>query len=101
MNSLHDLQLDALGDETRRALLLRLRKGPLAVSELAEGAQVSRPAVSQHLRILKKANLVRDRAQGRNRYYSLDPSGFAMLRRFFDHLWVEALESFQAKVEDR
>jgi DNA-binding transcriptional ArsR family regulator len=101
MIGLQDRQFDALGDATRRTILRRLRRGPLAVGELANGMSVSRPAVSQHLRILKEANLVRDSVQGRNRYYSLDPRGFTSLRRFFDDLWVEALEAFQAKVEDR
>jgi DNA-binding transcriptional ArsR family regulator len=100
MVAFEDRQLDALGDATRRALLRKLREGPMAVSDLARGMEVSRPAVSQHLRVLKEASLVRDSAQGRNRYYSLDPRGFAMLRRYFDDLWVEALEAFQFKFEE-
>jgi DNA-binding transcriptional ArsR family regulator len=94
-------QLDALGDVTRRLLLERLRRGPLPVGELARGLTVSRPAVSQHLRILKEAKLVRDEAAGTRRYYSLDPKGFAALRKYLDNFWGEALEAFQAKVEEK
>jgi DNA-binding transcriptional ArsR family regulator len=94
-------QLDALGDVTRRMLLERLRRGPLPVGELARGLTVSRPAVSQHLRVLKEAKLVRDEAAGTRRYYSLDPKGFAALRKYLDNFWGEALEAFQAKVEEK
>ncbi|MBB5341206.1 metalloregulator ArsR/SmtB family transcription factor [Tunturiibacter gelidoferens] len=94
-------QLDALGDVTRRMLLERLRRGPLPVGELARGLTVSRPAVSQHLRVLKEAKLVRDEAAGTRRYYSLDPKGFAALRSYLDNFWGEALEAFQAKVEEK
>jgi DNA-binding transcriptional ArsR family regulator len=94
-------QLDALGDITRRLLLERLRRGPLPVGELARGLTVSRPAVSQHLRVLKEAKLVRDEAAGTRRYYSLDPKGFAALRSYLDNFWGEALEAFQAKVEEK
>jgi DNA-binding transcriptional ArsR family regulator len=94
-------QLDALGDVTRRLLLERLRRGPLPVGELARGLTVSRPAVSQHLRVLKEARLVRDEAAGTRRYYSLDPKGFAALRSYLDNFWGEALEAFQAKVEEK
>lgn len=101
MNTYQERQFDALGDVTRRALVERLRRGPLPVGELARGLPVSRPAVSQHLRVLKEAKLVRDEASGTRRYYSLDPSGFAMLRRYLDNFWGEALEAFQAKVEEK
>nr|WP_257025830.1 metalloregulator ArsR/SmtB family transcription factor [Edaphobacter lichenicola] len=93
--------MDALGDVTRRMLLERLRRGPLPVGELARGLTVSRPAVSQHLRVLKEAKLVRDEAAGTRRYYSLDPKGFAALRSYLDNFWGEALEAFQAKVEEK
>jgi DNA-binding transcriptional ArsR family regulator len=93
-------QLDALGDLTRRALLERLRRGPLSVGELAEGLPVSRPAVSQHLRVLKQAQLVRDEASGTRRYYQLDPRGFATVRDYFDSFWGDALEAFKAKFEE-
>jgi DNA-binding transcriptional ArsR family regulator len=93
-------QLDALGDLTRRALLERLRGGPLSVGELAEGLPVSRPAVSQHLRVLKQAQLVRDEASGTRRYYQLDPRGFATVRSYFHSFWGDALEAFKAKFEE-
>jgi DNA-binding transcriptional ArsR family regulator len=82
-------------------LLEKLRRGPLPVGELARGFTVSRPAVSQHLRILKEAKLVRDEAAGTRRYYSLDPKGFATLRAYLDNFWGVALEAFQAKVEEK
>ena len=101
METYYQNQLDAVGDVTRRALLERLRGGPLPVVELARDLPVSRPAVSQHLRVLKEAKLVRDEASGTRRYYSLDPNGFAMLRKYLDNFWGEALEAFQAKVEEK
>lgn len=100
VDTYHQQQLDALGDLTRRALLERLRHGPLPVGELARKLPVSRPAVSQHLRVLKIAHLVRDEAIGTRRYYRLDPRGFASLRDYFDDFWEVALESFKAKVEE-
>jgi len=96
----YEQQLDALGDFTRRALLEKLRRGPQPVGELARGLTVSRPAVSQHLRVLKEAKLVLDEASGTRRYYRLDPSGFALLRSYLDNFWGEALEAFQKKVEE-
>jgi DNA-binding transcriptional ArsR family regulator len=93
-------QLDALGDVTRRALLEKLRRGALPVGELAKNLPVSRPAVSQHLRVLKQARLVQYRAVGTRRYYKLDPRGFAALRSYLDRFWSEALEAFKAKVEE-
>jgi DNA-binding transcriptional ArsR family regulator len=93
-------QLDAIGDVTRRALLERLRRGPLPVGELARGLPVSRPAVSQHLRVLKQAHLVKCETAGTRNYYRLDPRGFAALRSYFDRFWGEALEAFKAKVEE-
>jgi DNA-binding transcriptional ArsR family regulator len=97
----HQSQLDALGDETRRALLERLRRGPLAVGELARGLPVSRPAVSQHLRVLKEARLVRAETVGTRNYYRLDAQGFAAVRSYLDRFWNEALEAFKAKVEEK
>jgi DNA-binding transcriptional ArsR family regulator len=93
-------QLDAIGDATRRILLERLRRGPLPVGELAHGLPVSRPAVSQHLRVLKQAHLVQSQTAGTRNYYRLDPRGFAALRSYFDRFWGEALEAFKAKVEE-
>jgi DNA-binding transcriptional ArsR family regulator len=93
-------QLDALGDVTRRALIERLRLGPMPVGELARGLPVSRPAVSQHLRVLKEARLVRVENAGTRNFYRLDRDGFVALRSYLDKFWGEALEAFKAKVED-
>jgi DNA-binding transcriptional ArsR family regulator len=92
--------LGALGDPTRRTIFELLRGGPLAVGELAEGLPVSRPAVSQHLRVLKDAGLVTDRPQGTRRLYAVDPDGLASLRAYFDSFWDEALAAFKAAAED-
>jgi DNA-binding transcriptional ArsR family regulator len=93
-------QLDALGDGTRRAILDRLLAGPLPVGKLAEGFPVSRPAISQHLRILKDANLVVDRTLGTRRVYELNPKGFESLRQYFDQFWAQALFAFKKKLEE-
>ncbi len=93
--------LDALGDGTRMAIFQRLSRGPLAVNELAAGLPVSRPAVSQHLRVLKDAGLVVDSAAGTRRVYRLDPEGVARLRAHFDQVWERALGSFEKAVETR
>ncbi|MDP9040309.1 MAG: metalloregulator ArsR/SmtB family transcription factor [Acidobacteriota bacterium] len=93
-------QLDALGDVTRRTLLEELRHGPVAVGELSRRVPVSRPAVSQHLRVLKEAGLVRDKAVGTRRFYQLDPQGYDALRAYFNSFWTDALEAFKASVED-
>ena len=94
-------QLDALGDPTRRDILARLVDGPLAVGELAREFPVSRPAISQHLRVLKDADLVIDRAAGTRRLYAINPDAFESLRDYFDHFWTQALEAFKRKVEQR
>jgi DNA-binding transcriptional ArsR family regulator len=101
VDTYREQQFDAISDLTRRALLERLRTGPLPVGELARDLPISRPAVSQHLRVLKQAQLVRDEAVGTRRYYRLDPRGFASLRSYFDQFWGEALEAFKAKVEEQ
>ena len=93
--------LDALGDGTRMAIFQRLANGPLAVNELAAVLPVSRPAVSQHLRVLKDAGLVVDSAEGTRRMYRLDPEGVARLRAHFDQVWERALGSFEKAVETR
>jgi DNA-binding transcriptional ArsR family regulator len=80
--------------------LERLRSGPLPVGELARDLPVSRPAVSQHLRVLKHAQLVQDEAVGTRRYDRLNPRGFADLRLYFDRFWSEALEAFKAKIDE-
>lgn len=91
--------LDALGDPTRRALCERLAAGPLPVGRLAERLPVSRPAVSQHLKVLKQAGLVTDRAVGNRRLYELDPAGLAGLRSWLDRVWSDALTAFKTAAE--
>jgi DNA-binding transcriptional ArsR family regulator len=87
--------LTALGEPTRRAIFERLADGPLAVGEIAAGLPVSRPAVSQHLKVLKQAGLVRDEAAGTRRLYSVDPAGLAALEAYFERFWTNALASFK------
>jgi len=94
------LQLDALGDATRRAILARLASGPSPVGELARAFPVSRPAISQHLKVLKDAHLVVDRPQGNRRFYELDPAGFRSLRDYLDQFWTIALDAFKKKAEE-
>jgi DNA-binding transcriptional ArsR family regulator len=91
--------MDALGDPTRRAIFERLADGPKAVGEIANELPVSRPAVSQHLKVLKQAGLVTDRAQGTRRLYQLNPQGIDDLRAYFDQFWNQALASFKAAVQ--
>ncbi len=91
--------LDALGDATRLAIFQRLADGPMAVNELAHGLPVSRPAVSQHLKVLRDAGLVVDRRDGTRRLYQLDPEGVARLRAHFDLMWTRALGAFQQAAE--
>ncbi|TKA08121.1 ArsR/SmtB family transcription factor [Actinacidiphila oryziradicis] len=92
--------LSALADPTRRAIFERLADGPKAVGELAEGLPVSRPAVSQHLKVLKEAGLVVDRAVGTRRVYQLNPAGLGALRAYFERFWDQALAAFAAAAED-
>jgi DNA-binding transcriptional ArsR family regulator len=94
-----DAQLTALGDATRRAILERLLDGPLAVGELARGFPVSRPAISQHLRVLKRAHLVVDQAAGNRRLYALNPAGIEALRKYFEQFWTHALAAFKKAAE--
>ena len=91
--------LSALADPTRRQLFERLRSGPRAVGELARGVTVSRPAVSQHLAVLKAAGLVRDTATGTRRVYEIDPKGLGAIRAWLDGMWGGALESFGDELE--
>jgi DNA-binding transcriptional ArsR family regulator len=93
-------QLDALGDSTRRAILERLRDGPLAVGDLARDLPVSRPAVSQHLKVLKDVGLVADRAEGTRRLYFIDRAGLAVVREYFDQFWDGALDTFRRVAEE-
>jgi DNA-binding transcriptional ArsR family regulator len=89
----------ALADPTRRAVFEQLRGGPRAVGEIAEGLPVSRPAVSQHLRVLKKAGLVTERKDGTRRLYRIDPNGVGAIRDYFDQFWTDALAAFKAAAE--
>jgi DNA-binding transcriptional ArsR family regulator len=89
----------ALSDPTRRLVLERLSAGPRAVGEIAEGLPVSRPAVSQHLKVLKEAGLVSDRQDGARRIYAIDPNGLGAMRAWLDQFWDVALAAFKAEVE--
>jgi DNA-binding transcriptional ArsR family regulator len=91
--------LDALGDPTRRLVFKRLRSGARSVGEIAEGMDVSRPAVSQHLKVLKAARLVTDRADGTRRLYAVDTRGLEALRHWLDGFWEEGLTAFKEAAE--
>ena len=91
--------IQALGDPTRRTVFELLREGPRSVGDLAGGLPVSRPAVSQHLRVLKDAGLVRERRQGTRNFYSVNGEGLAELREYFEGFWDEALAAFKAAAE--
>lgn len=91
---------DALGDGTRRAIFERLAESPRSVGELARDLPVSRPAVSQHLRVLKLAGLVADEAQGTRRIYRVDPDGVSALRDQLDRFWDRALAAFKTAAEN-
>ena len=91
--------MDALGDGTRRQILERLRRGPRAVGELAAELPVSRPAVSQHLRVLKEAGLVTERRNGTRRLYRIDQDGLAEVRDYFESFWSDVLAAFEAAAQ--
>ena len=91
--------LDALGDPTRRAVFERLANGPRAVGEIARDLPVSRPAVSQHLKVLKEAGLVSDTQAGNRRLYEIDTRGVAGVRAYFDRFWSDALQRFKEAAE--
>ncbi len=93
--------LTALGDPTRRAIFERLADRPHAVGDLASELPISRPAVSQHLKVLKDARLVVDEAVGTRRIYHVDPDGLSVLRGYLDHFWDQALAGFKTAVEQR
>jgi DNA-binding transcriptional ArsR family regulator len=95
----YDLILAALADPTRRTILERLRQAPSSVGRLAETLPVSRPAVSQHLRVLKDAGLVREQPQGTRRVYRAEPRGLVELKRYLDTLWGDVLDSFREEAE--
>jgi len=92
--------LDALGDRSRRLILRRLSEGPLPVVDIARDLPISRPGVSQHLRVLKRAGLVVDRPVGNRRIYAVDPEGLVELRRFLERFWQEAITNFASFAED-
>jgi DNA-binding transcriptional ArsR family regulator len=94
-----DRAFDALGDPTRRAVFKRLRAGARSVGEIAKGMDVSRPAVSQHLRVLKDARLVTDRAEGTRRLYAVDTTGLDEVRKWLDGFWDETLAAFKTAAE--
>ena len=87
--------LSAIDDPTRRLLLERLTAGPRSAGELAEGLPMSRPAVSQHLRVLREARLVNEQREGTKRVYRLDPRGLTQLRTYFDSFWQRAMADFK------
>ena len=89
----------ALGDPTRRAIFESLADRPRAVGELARELPVSRPAVSQHLKVLKGAGLVTDRPVGTRRIYAVDPDGLSALRAYLDQFWTKTLIAYKAVVE--
>ena len=93
------LAFAALADPTRREVFERLARGPQAVGDLARGLPVSRPAVSQHLKVLKEAGLVTDQPDGARRVYQIDPQGLGQIRAWLDRFWDTALDAFKAEVE--
>ena len=93
--------LAAIGDPTRRTIFELLAEGPTPVGELAARLPISRPAVSQHLAVLKTAGLVSDRAVGTRRLYRLDPAGVAAMRAYLDRFWDQALADFKSVAEQR
>ena len=93
--------LHALADPTRRAIFDRLRKSSASVNEIAEKMPVTRPAVSQHLKVLKNAGLVKERREGVRRVYQVELRGLVELRRFVDGMWDDALASFERAARDR
>lgn len=98
--SAHEEALSALADPTRRAVFERLRAGPMSVGEIARGLPVSRPAVSQHLKVLKAAHLVRDEARGTARIYRIHAPALVELRAWLDSFWDTTLDRFKDYVED-
>ncbi len=95
----YDAALAALADPTRRQVFERLNSGPKAVGAIARGLPVSRPAVSQHLRVLKDAGLVADRPEGTRRVYYIDPHGLGTIRKWLDQFWDVALQAYANEVK--
>jgi DNA-binding transcriptional ArsR family regulator len=96
----HSHRFAALADPTRRVIFERLSRRPLAVGEVAEGLPVSRPAVSQHLKVLRSAGLVVVRSEGTRNVYAVDPKGVDAMRAYLDRFWNNALAAFKAVVEE-
>jgi DNA-binding transcriptional ArsR family regulator len=96
-----DRQLDALGDPTRRAVLKLLRGGPMPVAAIAKKFPISRPAISQHLRVLKDAGLVSDTAVATQRLYEINPDALVSLRAYFDDFWTVGLSEFKKRADAR
>jgi DNA-binding transcriptional ArsR family regulator len=94
-------ELAAIGDPTRQAMLQRLRRRPMTVGELAEELPVTRPAVSQHLKILRQARLVTERRQGTRHYFNLNPEALLELRGYIDEMWEDALAAFSRYVAEQ
>ena len=99
MNTNLQLRVQVLGDPTRMAIFERLARGPLSVGEIAKGLPVTRPAVSQHLKVLKDAGLVTDERAANRRLYQIDPAGVAGVRDYFDQFWQESLHAFKQAAE--
>jgi DNA-binding transcriptional ArsR family regulator len=99
-SGIHDRGLDALGDPTRRAIFELLSTRPRPVGELAAELPVTRPAVSQHLAVLRNAGLVTDRRDGARRIYSIDPGGVAAMREYFNRFWNQSLADFKQAAEN-
>jgi DNA-binding transcriptional ArsR family regulator len=97
---MNDRIFAALADPTRRAVLERIAQAPQTVGALAAQLPVSRPAVSQHLKVLKDAGLVRDQARGASRIYRIDPHGLGPVRRWLDEQWERSLENFKRLAEE-
>lgn len=95
----YDRVFEALGPPTRRAIFEKLCDGPLSVTRLAEGFPVSRPAVSQHLRVLKDAGLVHETRRGAEHVYAVNPATIVALRDYFDRTWDRALDAFKRSLE--
>jgi DNA-binding transcriptional ArsR family regulator len=97
----YDMALEALGDRTRRRVFELLRPGPKAVGEIAKRLPVSRPAVSQHLKVLRDAGLVTDHAEGTRRVYAIRAEGVAETRAYFDRMWTDVLDAFKEAADPR
>ncbi|HET6255423.1 MAG TPA: metalloregulator ArsR/SmtB family transcription factor [Puia sp.] len=95
----HDIALNALGDPTRRAIFEKLGRGALSVAHIADGMSVTRPAVSQHLKVLREAKLISMHQIGTRSYYRIDPEGLTAIRDYLDRFWDEALGNFKQLAE--